>query len=186
MEEATITIPGKSTTTNFISIDEDRAFLLGEDVVRVYDSIYQVNPETGEKGSFLRRQNERLKKYKIYYPLKKVDKSFIKTIRNLDEEDESGIPYFILKDNENYYYCEVPLHSSFSDLEKTFQQHKCANCDRLRGLPYDKGGCDKVYDKDAKIEDYPFITFGFETINFGCFGSKFFVSKCKCFKPYPR
>ena len=182
MNEATVIIPGESTSTKFIDVDETRTFLIGEEITKSYDSVYLQNPETGGRGKFLQRQNEKTTKKTVKYPLTKVDKLQLKVIR---DKEINATPAFILKDNNNYYYCEIPIDSVFIDCEID-KRHKCGRCDRLSGLPYELGGCDKVRDKGAKVENYPFIIFGYETINFGAIGDQFVVAKCACFKPYPK
>ena len=108
-------------------------------------------------------------------PLKIVDKSKLEEIRN------SKIPYLIYKNFENYYIAKIPkdMRITSSVLPK---KHLCANhskvCKKLDSLK--EFGCDKVLDYNSKIENYPWITNGFESINVE--HPAFIVCNCKLFK----
>lgn len=108
-------------------------------------------------------------------PLKLVDKSKLEEIRN------SKFSYLIYKNFENYYIAKIPkdMRITSSVLPK---KHLCANhskvCKKLDSLK--EFGCDKVLDYNSKIENYPWITNGFESINVE--HPAFIVCNCKLFK----
>ncbi len=98
----------------------------------------------------------------ISLELQKVTKSDLAKIRN------QILPYFIFKQHEEYYVTQIPysLHITSSAL---LGIHLCAIssiiCQRLSASTDENKGCAKVRDYNAKIEDYEWITIGYETIN---------------------
>jgi len=112
---------------------------------------------------------------KVAYKLKKIDKNKIETAR------KSNVPCVIVKEYDDYY---------FSIVDKKFKalgtniigEHKCAHCEHISAAEDCDGGCGKVRDIDAHIEDYDFIKYGLQTINTKT--PAFVVSNCSNFERF--
>ena len=90
------------------------------------------------------------------------------TSSEIEEKRSSGIPGFIVKDNGNYYYAQIPQGMKFTG--NVLGQHMCVPtsdcvCARLSAKPDEEGGCAKVRDRISHIEKYDWITQGYETFN---------------------
>ena len=90
------------------------------------------------------------------------------------------VPGVVVKVGNNLYYAElddtVEYHLPFEPLR--VQLHKCyRSCSRLSAASDEKGGCAKVRALAQGIENYPWITYGYETIN--TFHIEFFVLECE-------
>ena len=74
-------------------------------------------------------------------------------------------PIFIMKEGGKYYYTFIP--KSFRLIGTLKEEHLCAPfgtvCDRLNALPFENGGCDKVYRKEKNLEDFEWIRKGYQT-----------------------
>ena len=81
---------------------------------------------------------------------------------------KKGTPGFVLKDGDQLYLTEIPKNFSFVN-SNISNRHMCAYgqtvCHRLSPLSDEQGGCAKVRNYATFIEDYPFITRGYETFN---------------------
>lgn len=88
-------------------------------------------------------------------------------VSKLDVLRAQKIPCFILKDNGKYFYTVVPNDLKLIGTLKV--EHRCAPrtaiCKRMSTLPDCDGGCRKVRASSKHIEDYPWITAGYETVN---------------------
>lgn len=145
------------------------------------------------------------------YPLTKVTKDELfdlrlryKTITRKIKKDKSitvrkYFPIFILKENNSYYYADIPYNTKFLNV-KLFEgkSHLCVNCDKC--LP---SRCEKIYRgsvnfqinhgltnyqnallESQRIEDLDFISLAFETANTSC--DVLMVACCKFFVPIPK
>ena len=79
---------------------------------------------------------------------------------------KSGIAGFVLKRDNHLYY------SSYSEVPKALNlgEHLCSSggsqvCARLSAALDEEGGCEKVRQKATNIENFAFITNGYETFN---------------------
>ena len=89
------------------------------------------------------------------------------TLAELQKFRSSEVPGFVLKSNNNYYYSDA-INSSLREFG--FSNHKCATsngtvCHRLSAALDEEGGCAKVRGFSTHIENFPFITYGYETFN---------------------
>lgn len=143
------------------------------EILKIY-SYYEENPNSALKKSrkLLERHSEIIRKI----PLLPIDISDIENIRN------SGKSILIYKNGISFYYVEIPENLSISSHH--FGNHKCSrlneDCDKLYALPEEMGGCQKVLEKHPKIENFSWITQGFQTIN--CIDNRFFIAKCEHFE----
>lgn len=86
------------------------------------------------------------------------------SVTDLISKRKSGLPMFLLKQDGKYFYTEIPNDISFlaSDI---LGSHLCGNCARMSPATDAGGGCAKVRNRVGRIERYPWITLGYETIN---------------------
>ena len=101
---------------------------------------------------------------------------------------ESGHPGFVLKKDGKLFYTtgsQLRKYQNGVDCVKNYHIHKCNEkdmiCRRLSARPDTEGGCAKIRDKDARIEDYDFITEGYEFFNVP--QSSFIVTECTHWVP---
>ena len=92
---------------------------------------------------------------------------------------KSGIPSFVLKTNGKLFWAKVPENLP---IKKTpLGTHLCIHlkneCKRLSIMSDDNGGCAKVRDRIKHIENYPWITEGYESFN--TITDVFVVLKCE-------
>lgn len=109
---------------------------------------------------------------KLRLKLKEISVEELKTYR------KAHIPFFVLKEYDRYYITEIPRELNF--LSATFiGEHLCGKirheCDNLDPLL-----CQKVYDRNKYIENYPYIKVGYETAN--AVHEVFNVCVCDCYK----
>ena len=141
------------------------------EVVIHYEYHYKPDPKTKEL-ILQDRKIVNIEKNVLDFPLCSVTRAEIKEIRKGD------IPSFVLKKDGNLYYAKLPKGGLLFTLENlpTFE-HKCPDCGCLLAKTTKNGGCDKVYYTNAHIEDFRFITYGFESFNTGSKDS-FIVIEC--------
>lgn len=81
---------------------------------------------------------------------------------------DDGIPSFVLKVDSKLYYTSIPRNISFID-SNILGTHQCAiagrECNRLSAACDEDGGCEKVREQHKRIEEYSFITMGYQTFN---------------------
>lgn len=109
----------------------------------------------------------------VKYPFKEVDTS------QLEELRKSGIPGFVLKEYDTYYYAEIEKDIQIP-LNLLKRRHKCDDiyvCQRLTAASDKNGGCGKVRAYSRCIERFDWITLGYETFNTAN-NDVFFVGEC--------
>ena len=153
-------------------------FVLKEGAIR-YERIKNFYEETDDKPKVL--LDSIVMNFKDY-PLTEIEKSALKILR------DSGHPGFVLKENGKLFYSidrHLQKYKRQIDAMKGQRPHKCNDrdmmCRRLSSLPDAAGGCAKVRDKGAVIEDYDFITKGYEFFNVP--QSSFIVLECDHWTP---
>lgn len=86
----------------------------------------------------------------------------------LEEYRRNGIPSFVLKMDEKFYYTQIPRDITFVG-SNILGPHKCASvgkeCMHLSPASDAEGGCAKVRNHSRCIERYPWIKKGYETFN---------------------
>lgn len=114
------------------------------------------------------------------FQLKEVSSEELVTYR------KSGVPGFVLKLGDKFYYTELMADISLFALN-ILGQHKCVCgetvCKRLSALSDEEGGCAKVRDFSYGIERYEWITKGYET--FGTKHDMFVVVECDHYEACP-
>lgn len=150
--------------------------LFAEDVTTTYR--VGVNKKTG-KQEF--KQKVDSSSETLSFPLTQI------TPLKVEELRFNNSPSFILKQNGKYFYTPIPLEKRISFYDaKVIGEHKCAfgnkMCAHLCALPDEQGGCEKVRLKGAKLEDFKWITEGYET--FGIFDENFVVLKCSHYENF--
>ncbi len=164
-------------TKKFINFNERDSLLLKETTI-TYKRVVNRNPATGgfisEESKDVIQKDEKILKE---FPLKVV------SVDDLVKLRYSGKPGFLLKENEIYYYAKIdPIIRIIS--HEIMTPHLCGKkgheCRRLAALSDAKGGCAKVRDKYKYIENYSFITKGFETFNTDY--DSFVVFECSHYK----
>lgn len=156
----------KTVFQSRISLNEEKKILI--------ESIYRVTWIDGE-------QKTEEFDFSREYPLKEIS---LEEINSLREEKK---PIFLLKDNGRYFYTVIHRCMKFHTAE-IIGCHWCFSrsyeCVRLHALS-DPEGCWKVRDlgTDKRIEKYPFIIKGYETIY--TYEESFVVLECDHYKHEP-
>lgn len=110
----------------------------------------------------------------LIYKLKEVSKNELIEYRQLN------IPSFVLKYNGKLYYTQVDFNINFIALN-LLNRHMCGkNCCHLSAASDENGGCLKVRQYSQGIENYPWITYGYET--FATIHDSFVVADCSHYK----
>ena len=142
------------------------------------------NPHPGAKKSKIISDKllSRTLLYAENFPFSEVPKESLSDLRN------SSMPGFILKDGEKYFYTQVRADINFSLFKLINTGHCCAkDCSHCSARPYEEGGCPKIFEYDSPIENYDFITKGYETFNCKSINNIFFVISCSHYeKVLPR
>lgn len=168
-----------TTETKKSVVLNERNSLLLKEITTNYKKIFSTSPLSGgllsEESKEIIKTDEKILKE---FPLQVVSVDELVGLRS------SGKPGFLLKENEIYYYAKIdPIIRIIS--HEIMTPHlcgkKCHECRRLAALSDAKGGCAKVRDKYKYIENYPFITKGFETFN-TIHNDSFVVFECSHYK----
>ncbi len=125
------------------------------------------------------------------YPLKQISEEELLKVRC------SYTPFFVYKENNSLYASKIPKSLRFLNIGDSCG-HICQRCNRVLHYNNSEQGCPKIQDRfltesqhssgiiekilDAKrIEKYPFIVNGYESINTRA--ESFVVTKCNRFEP---
>lgn len=133
-----------------------------DEVLTTYETIYVKRNENDQKGY---PQKEVLEEAvtTLEFPLKQVTASEVKQYRR------DGIPSFVLKINDTLFLTTIPKQLSLLN-SKILGYHQCAApfspiCKHLSFASDEDGGCPKVREGSKRIENYPWITIGYEVFN---------------------
>ena len=100
---------------------------------------------------------------------------------------EGKKPYFILKKGDRLFAAKIVRDINFVSTTLWGRPHKCAcagrECLHLSAANDEKGGCEKVRKYSTQIEDYPWITLGYETFN--TINDAMVVLECEHFEKMP-
>lgn len=121
-----------------------------------YDVTYEVDAKTGYGYNVLNRKIANQTKSTDIYELVEVTREQLASIH------EAGTPGFVLKRDGKLYYTQIPCDLTFYSAQLT-GDHLCSYCRKLSAKPDEFGGCAKVREIDAHIENYDWIVSGFET-----------------------
>lgn len=108
------------------------------------------------------------------FPLREVTKQELSKLRLVDKAG------FVLKKNNKTYYTKLPNKPDFpqiSALEGITEKHLCADCPCKT-----MAKCKKFLKHSRYIENYNFITFGFETFSTYSPKETFVVYTCRSFE----
>lgn len=137
--------------------------LVAEKVTTTTEVNQKIDLETKNpiKGQTTRKRLKTVVKT-VTFKLREVNLKELASYRN------SEVPSFVLKTNGKIYYARIPKDISFLS-SKILGMHQCANagheCAHLSAASDDNGGCEKVRRLSQRIEDYPWISEGYETFN---------------------
>lgn len=99
---------------------------------------------------------------KVSFPLVKVSEKQLRDLR------KTKVPCFVLKYNGNYFCARIYKRVTFVDSE-ILGPHSCSYgnnmCGRLSARRDEDHGCAKIRENSTGIENYPWITKGYETFN---------------------
>lgn len=141
---------------------------LSLDTVRIVVFYEQILKEGEVQKIPISRDTQLLKKI----PLSPVT---LEEIAILRQRLDSGLIY---KNESAYYYVQIPSNLKISGY--LLGRHTCSSagvdCARIYALPESQGGCSRVLNRDPKIECFPWIRRGFQTIH--CSENSFFIAKC--------
>lgn len=97
---------------------------------------------------------------KIEYPLQEISVSELRHLRR------TGKPGFVLKEDDKYYYARIKYDTHFT-ISNLPNAHMCSYapgcCKHLSASLID--GCQMIFDIYSYIENYSWITFGYEFFN---------------------
>ncbi len=134
-----------------------------------------------------------VKKGSFRIPLKEITLEELELIRKLQKNKTLDSTLFLLKEYGRYYLallkCDISVIATniYNDI------HMCRECSHLSALPDNQGGCKKVRHCWKRLEKYPFIDVGYQTIkrpsfnpdgSLTCSNEVFAVCKCENFEPY--
>ena len=115
----------------------------------------------------------------IVFDLQEISVEEISNLR------QKGVPSFVLKEGEKYFWAKVPKRVSFRSL-RDCGLHLCgSSCLHMSSAKEEDGGCQKVRDlpQYKKIERYPFILRAYET--FGTRVESFVILCCANYEKCP-
>lgn len=146
----------------------ERKEIYGEEVKIDTVVFYQMDPKVDKRFGERKKLGERVETKT--FPLREI------SLEELTELRKTKKPSFVLKEDGRYYYAEISPYMTF--IASSFLgEHKCAAagkvCNLLSAAPDEEGGCEKVRNRSANIERYPWIIKGYET--FGMDGRDTFV-----------
>lgn len=151
--------------------------LNAEESTITYDVIKEVQPRTYSILGLVSKRKISEKKKAVRFPLTEVTSEQLSIYRN------EGVPSFVLKFRNKFYYSKITDNFNFV-FSTILGEHKCAFaenvCTRLSAASDKKGGCEKVRKYSKCIENYPWITEGYETFNTG--HDIFIVVNCRHYK----
>lgn len=163
-------------TTNFLLSGSTNPSLRAQKITTTIKVVRKIHPNTGNPGKILSQSILKEDIEDLTFPLSEV------TPEQLAEYRKTGTPGFVLRMAEKFYFSIIPQEVSVDRLCHT---HLCANCHRLSAASDKMGGCAKVRGRATGIEEYPFITYGYETFNTK--DDSFVVGSCKQYeKPLPQ
>lgn len=96
---------------------------------------------------------------------------------------KNHVPSLVLKIGENLYHTELKKGMTVSITPCHCCNDPNHDCKRLLALPFEEGGCQKVEKFARRIENYPFITIGYET--FWTQHNVLVVIECKNYEKSP-
>jgi len=107
------------------------------------------------------------------------------SVEEIEIKRRKKIPSFLLKQDGKYYWTEFPRGISLF-AEDILGQHKCSNPYTLcKGIDLQLSGrgCKKILAQPPRLEDFEFITLGWET--FATEHDCLSVIECSCYKVFP-
>lgn len=170
----TITYENVVTSKKFILDDRNSISLYHTETTYLIEQ--RRNQRTGLLTSITSRTALKTETKKETFNLEKVTADDLYALR------KEKIASFVLKENDNLFCAQIPERTGF--LSTNFLgEHKCNYCRHLSSASDEDGGCAKVRNFACFIENYPWITFGYET--FSCKDDAFVVIKCEHFETEP-
>lgn len=163
-----ITEPKFKTTTKVLSVTKNFVLdgvkaLRAERITSTLEVVRELQPQTNQPFQVV--SSKKLLDQKVeplYFPLIEVTPEMLSDYRN------TMIPSFVLKIEGKLFYSEIPDDISFVS-STIIGPHKCAmsgrECRRLSAASDEDGGCERIRDLCCNIENYPWITVGYETFN---------------------
>ena len=165
--------------------DFNKLYLIGTQCL-IYKRIHETNRvvfckvKKGKRKIISKELIDRNSEILETFPLSEVPKEEISSLRS------SGIPGFILKFKERYYYATVNPRINFISQRLFESGHRCSkDCKRLSPMPVELGGCPKVSHDQPHIEDFDFIQIGYETFNCAAPCNAFCVASCCNYEKEP-
>lgn len=181
-----------SKNTSNISINNERTMIIADTVTTVWISSYE-RDENGNPKSFIAKKKDLVKKDSFRIPLKEITLEELEAIRKLQKNKKWCSTLFLFKEYGRYYLALLKYDISFMTTNIYDDVHMCRECAHLSALPDKHGGCKKVRNCWKKLEKYPFIDVGYQTIKRislntdgtpTCSSEVFDVCKCENFEPY--
>lgn len=182
MNKTTVPTETKTTKTTRYNVVLDGVETLHADrIVTTHELTWEISPKTKRPYKVL---SKKLLDEQIH-PLWTLHLAEVSK-KDLDAFRYNDVPSFVLKIDGKLYHSEIPRNLalvSYTILGK----HMCSvaghECHRLSAASDSAGGCAKVRNRSKNIEDYDWITTGYETFNTKI--DSFVVVHCSHYKPCP-
>ena len=148
----------------------ERTALVKKAVTEIHEIFRLYFPGTQKYGKFIEDTIlEKQERIVESFALRKI------SIDELTEIRKQNISGFVLKENNKYYFTQIPKNLRFIYVEN-FGLHMCAHCNHMSADSDENGGCQKVRIGSNHIEFFDWIESGYET--FHTRQDSFLVSNC--------
>ena len=165
--------------TENIDINEERTKITASKVIYEVLSYYDVDPISLEKKFVCSKKNV-ISSTPIEIPLNEVSFGDVKKLRMLERAHKLKKSYLLFVEYPQYFLAQIPNNMSFLVTGIYDDIHLCRNCKHMCARPSSKGGCQKVFDSHKCLEQYPFITIGYQEIRSSGLPSDKVLCVCEC------
>ena len=152
-----------SKNTSNIRLNYRRTRIVLDTTTTVWISAYE-RYDNGNPKKFIAKKKDLVKIDSFSIPLKEVTLEELEEIRKLQKTKNLAVTLFLFKEYGKYYLAELESEISFIKTKIYNDVHMCKECSHLSALPENRGGCPKVRSCRKKLEKYPFIDVGYQTI----------------------
>lgn len=152
-----------SRNTSNIRINYQRTKIVVDTTTTVWISAYE-RYDNGNPKAFITKKKDLVRNDSFSIPLKEVTLEELEEIRELQKTKNLVVTLFLFKEYGKYYLAELENDISFMQTKIYNDVHMCKECSHLSALPDNQGGCKKVRNCRKKLEKYPFIDVGYQTI----------------------
>lgn len=164
--------------TENININEERTKITASQVSYEVLSYYDKD-SNGKAGKFINNKKNVVSSAPLEIPLKEISLADVKKLRQLERADKLSNHFFLFVEYPKYYFAIIPENMTFLVTGIYDDVHLCRDCKHMSARPTCDGGCQKVIDIYKSLENYPYITIGYQTMGPGAPSDKV-VCICEC------